>query len=378
MSFFSKNKAAALLGLLAALWINAPIALAAPAKNTDAWLSGYVAAVLSREFNMADTPFEIKNGEVTVYLSNTPELEKQKLVSVLSRIQGVSSVQTLALAEPKPPVKAQTTMPAAAEKSEDAGDIVTQVLPPDRLFDPLLADPRWPHFSAAYQSYMGDDELNDVAAVSFGEMFSFLRGDGPLGGEWETGLQAGVFAIFDMDSQSHDLVNADYWVGLPLAWRRDKTSALFRVYHQSSHLGDEFLLRNRVDRINLSYEGLDLKLSYDLPLGFRVYGGPGWLFHKEPDSLDPWSGQAGLEFISSAEWLDGALRPLAGVDVQSYQEYNWNNSVSLRAGVQFENPDLVAAQKLRILLEYYNGHSPNGQFYDRVIEYWGIGAHMAF
>jgi hypothetical protein len=35
-----------------------------------------------------------------------------------------------------------------------------------------------------------------------------------------------------------------------------------RLFHQSSHLGDEFLLRNRVERINLSYESADLKLSY--------------------------------------------------------------------------------------------------------------------
>lgn len=365
MPFYRISKIICLMALAVLFFCN-PVQAAA--KNRDAWLSGYIAAVLQREFNMADPHFEVKNGVVKFHPAGMPEGEKQKLVTVLSRIEGVSAVQML--------TDGQT--PSAKKKEEQKENIVTQVLPPDRLFDPLLADPRWPHFSAAYHGYLGDEELSDVGAVSFGEMFSFLRGNGPLGGKWETGLQAGVFAIFDMDADSHDLVNADYWVGIPLAWRKDRTSALFRIYHQSSHLGDEFLLRNRVDRVNLSYEGIDLKLSYDLPGGFRAYGGLGWLFHKEPDSLDPWSGQAGLEFIGTGEWLDGALRPVAGADVQSYQEYDWEGGVSLRAGVQFENPDLVAAQKLRILLEYYNGHSPNGQFYDRLIEYWGIGAHLAF
>jgi hypothetical protein len=43
-----------------------------------------------------------------------------------------------------------------------------------------------------------------------------------------------------------------------------------RVLHQSSHLGDEFLLRNRTTRINLSYEALDLLLSYETEFGLRL------------------------------------------------------------------------------------------------------------
>ncbi len=71
--------------------------------------------------------------------------------------------------------------------------------------------------------------------------------------------------------------------------RAGKFSAFARIYHQSSHLGDEFLLRTRtnLERINLSYEGDDLRLSYELPYGIRVYGGGGGIFHKEPSSLKP-------------------------------------------------------------------------------------------
>ncbi|WP_375136022.1 DUF1207 domain-containing protein [Nitrosomonas oligotropha] len=40
-------------------------------------------------------------------------------------------------------------------------------------------------------------------------------------------------------------------------------SVCARIYHQSSHLGDEFLLRKAgfaFNRVNLSYEGIDLRL----------------------------------------------------------------------------------------------------------------------
>jgi hypothetical protein len=56
-----------------------------------------------------------------------------------------------------------------------------------------------------------------------------------------------VFAQFDLDSTSDDLLNADYVVGLPLTFRRAGFSARGRFYHQSSHLGDELLLREEND-----------------------------------------------------------------------------------------------------------------------------------
>jgi len=33
---------------------------------------------------------------------------------------------------------------------------------------------------------------------------------------------------------------------------------------------------------------------------------------------------------------------------------------------------------LLLLLEYFNGHSPNGQFYKDRVEYIGLGTHFHF
>ncbi len=51
----------------------------------------------------------------------------------------------------------------------------------------------------------------------------------------------GVFQ-FDLSAPSSDLINTDYVVGVPLSWRSGGWSTRVRLYHQSSHLGDEFLL----------------------------------------------------------------------------------------------------------------------------------------
>ena len=153
---------------------------------------------------------------------------------------------------------------------------------------------------------------------------------------------------------------------------------MFRIFHQSSHLGDEFILRGRArERINLSYESLNNLLSFDLPMGFRIYAGAGYLFNQDPSDLEPWSTQAGLEFRSPVTWWKGRFRPVGAVDIQNRQETNWNTEFSLRAGLQLENADFLS-RELQIMFEYYNGRSPNGQFFTESIELWGVGLHFFY
>ena len=82
------------------------------------------------------------------------------------------------------------------------------------------------------------------------------------------------------DPGSNDLVNADYRFGLMTGYRTGRLSGSLRLYHQSSHLGDEFVLNSQVNRLNLSYEELDLKLSFDAASWLRLYGGWGLLVRR--------------------------------------------------------------------------------------------------
>jgi hypothetical protein len=286
----------------------------------------------------------------------------------------LAQAQTPAPAEP-PALELTEPLPEAeAPTRRRFRDLKTGLMPGGDLFGPLIADPRWPHFSMSYQYYINDPDFEHIAAVSFGETFTIYRlqaGTGLL----EFGVQAGVFAIFDLASSSFDLINADYMVAATSAYRIGHLSVLARVFHQSSHLGDEFLLRTtRPDRVNLSYENVDLKLSYDFD-AIRLYGGGGYLFNSEPD-LQPWSLQAGLEFKSLWPSLKSRWRPIAALDLQSREENDWDIDVSARAGVQIEG--VLASRSMQFLVEYFHGHSPNGQFFVRKVDYVGIGVHFHF
>lgn len=280
-------------------------------------------------------------------------------------------------------VAAALFSPAQAQEAPNPPPV--EALPPDVLprqvlFDPLLADPRWPHFSAAWQDWGGRNGLDRVAAVSLGDAFSFYQAPA-FDGRWGIGLQAAVFALFDLEAPSKDLVNADYWVGLPLAWRSGDWEALARFYHQSSHLGDEYLLRsgeNRRSRLNLSYEAVDLKLSrHFFDRALRLYGGAGILFDQEPEDLKAGLAQWGMELRGPRTFARDLLRPVAAVDFQSLEETGWNVDVSARLGVELtstQDSDYV----VQLMLEYYRGRNPNGQFYTRETEFWGLGVHAYF
>lgn len=263
----------------------------------------------------------------------------------------------------------------AADEPKEA-----EILPRTRLFDPILADPRWPHFSAAVQDYGGRSDLNTVAAVSVGDSLSLFQAPG-LGGAWGIGIQAAVFALFDLDAQSKDLINADYWVGLPLAWRSGDWSAIARVYHQSSHLGDEYLLRsavNRRSRVNLSYEAVDFKLSrHFFDRALRLYGGAGLLFDQEPSDLKRGLAQLGVELRGPWRFANGRLRPIAAVDLQSTEETHWNVDVSARAGLELTS-SVDRDYTVQLTLEYYRGRNPNGQFFTNEVEFYGVGLHAYF
>jgi hypothetical protein len=329
-----------------------------------------------------DNPaLSVNNGVITVREDEFKGTDQVKVMAALSNIPGVAGVK---LTENHQPLASTPSAKAADATAQPSGPLVLQtgVMPDGHLFKPLLADPRWAHFSAAYHYYnSGDFDGTNIASVSFGETIPFYRGNLGFGrrflGQWETGIQAGVFSDFNLSAPSSDLINTDFIASLYSSVRVGEFSAFGRIYHQSSHLGDEFLLRTRLERVNLSYEGADLKLSYELPYGVRVYGGGGGLFHKEPSSLKPWSAQYGVEFRSPWRLDFAALRPVAGVDLKNYQENQWQTDISARAGVQFDNLH-VLGRNLQIVAEYFNGYSPSGQFYKDKIEYLGIGAHFHF
>jgi Protein of unknown function (DUF1207) len=359
--------------------------LAYAASNDDIFIAGYAAAVMKQNFQLDMPQMTVKNGVIYIPPDNLKPDQEAKAVDLLSQVPGVNSVKIAAAsAEQSETLLSQPAEVAADETitTNQSVALPTGFLPKGHLFKPLLADPRWAHFSAAYRNYQSSNfDGKDIGSVSFGETIPFYRANiGDSTAQWEAGIQAGVFSDFNLGASSADLINTDFIASLYSSVRFGQFSAFGRLYHQSSHLGDEFLLRKvntKFERVNLSFEGVDLRLSYELPYGVRLYGGGGGLFHKEPEELKPWSAQYGVEFRSPWRFDFGSMRPIIAADLKNYEENNWSTDISARAGVEFDNLQ-VLDRKLQVLVEYFNGYTPSGQFYKNKVEYIGLGAHYHF
>jgi len=249
------------------------------------------------------------------------------------------------------------------------------VFPDGGIFRPLLADPQRPQFFAKYFWTRSPRLGAQTGSVGFGRDIGFVR---LPSGRWQLSLAAGVFSQFNMDSKSSDLLGVDYIVGFPITHRRGRFSARLQLYHQSSHLGDEFILHSQAQRVDLTYEAVELLLSDEIA-NWRLYGGGEYLFNHQPRDLKPGRLHAGVEYRQTAPLVrlgrfgDGRL--VAALDGKSFQDRNWHVGWTLHTGLAF-TPTSAAAPGgggWSVLLEAYGGPAPFGQFFRENISSVGLG-----
>jgi hypothetical protein len=258
------------------------------------------------------------------------------------------------------------------------------------LFEAVVADPKQEHSYVSVHSF--DVEglgQYTVGAVGYGADFGIYRWPAKAAPEgWQVSIKGGVFSIFNLGAPSLDLINTDYTIGLALTHRRGPFSGRFKYYHQSTHLGDEFLLSGDYpygERINYSYEAFDLLVAYDgdyRNAKLRGYMGGAYRTNREPREMKPGSVQGGAEFYRKdticAAATDLCLgRFVAGADVQSMEEQNWHVSVSGKAGVEWGRPG-SGNRRIRAMLEAYDGHVPFGQFYNVNLQSIGFAVYLYY
>ena len=264
-----------------------------------------------------------------------------------------------------------------------------EMFPSDDLFRPLLADPRQPQFFALWQSTQSRNERTNanIGSIGVGENFGFYTRRTGCNG-WQISLLTGIFAQFDLDASDATLINVDFNVGVPLTWRHGNWSARLRFYHQSSHIGDEFLGANPgFQSIGFQYEEVDMIVSYDFQKWMRLYGGGAVLVNRHPSTIDRNTAQWGFEARTPTplgrSYLFGLLSnpilfsPLLTADFKSVEEQEWYINTNVLMGIDMFRAGYF--KRFRILFNYYHGYNPYGQFfYSQKTEAFGVGAYFMF
>jgi hypothetical protein len=283
----------------------------------------------------------------------------------------------------------------SATATEPPGSMESVLLPATDVFRPILADQREPRFYADYRrvhfrfansAFLAEGQGSTINAgmVAFGGEFGIwaLRQQRGCDG-FQASVFGVVFAQFNLDTPSADLLNADYLAGPMLTYRRGPWSARLRFYHQSSHLGDEFLLNygiaNGVQRANLSIEVVDLLVSLEDDW-WRVFGGVGLIVLSDqgPDlTSTPVVLQYGFE-LRGPEWGLGnsSLRPVFGAALSQLQATDWSLNGSFEGGLEWSSP--ATAHRLRLLVVAQRGALPFSQFFSEKTQNVGFQFQAEF
>lgn len=300
----------------------------------------------------------------------------------------------LAILVPRP-ATAQEEHADHAQQAQEINQYCGTNIPPDEalgfvplpegdVFCPLIADPK---ASYSYLSYVRGTSASpfgtDLYSVGIGDRFGLARWGGPNPGEgFQLSMEGAVFAQFDANQPSFDLINADYLVGVRSTFRRGAASGRIRVYHQSSHLGDEFILRSRVPRENFAFQSAEAIFSADSgPL--RFYLGGELMFNSVPGAVETQLVHGGIELRQRTSALRlgnlAGLRLVAAADFKSVEDLDWKVATSARAGIEVNRAQTTAhaARSWSILGHWYDGPAPYGQFFREHVEYYGVGLHFS-
>jgi len=242
------------------------------------------------------------------------------------------------------------------------------VFPDADVFTPPIADQKEPRLSLGYDGV----RFFDQALPSGGAQDTIHTGvvsAGGILGVWalrhveqcrgiQVSLMGGVFSQFNLDAPSRDLINSDFVVGGQATVRQDRLSARVRVYHQSSHLGDEFVLRHpSIVREDFGFQALDALVSLDAAW-WRVYAGGGYRFYRHR-TIEPWVVQGGLE-LRGRESDRTRVIPVVGVDITTLQARDWGATTSIAAGLEWTSA--ASTRRMRAVMVFLNGFTPFGQF----------------
>jgi len=246
------------------------------------------------------------------------------------------------------------------------------------IFRPLLADPHEPGFFATYLFAQTSHLAPRIGSVGFGQTIELVDARDPT---WQLAVSAGVFSQFDLATTTTHLMNTDYIIGVPLSRRWGARSARLRIYHQSSHLGEEFPDGGAVRRQLLSFEALEVLFADELA-NWRIYGGGEYRFQHTPDDLAPAVAHVGLEYGGRASLVrlgragDGRL--VTALDAKSFEDRGWQVGWSLKTGLSFESAPANEnhGPHWDIMLTAYRGPTPYGQFYRENLSSVGLGLEL--
>jgi len=225
-----------------------------------------------------------------------------------------------------------------------------------------------------------------------GRVIHASRGESQFGSEWEGEAGLGemwpllalsrgrtpvtlhfgseVYGRFSLGDASSSMISSDWHVNLVLTASISRWRLALEGYHESSHLGDEYLERFPGPRVNWSREIVGLwvtrsagQLAMSLNASYAVI---------QALDVGPSAVAVGVDYVGKRGSVVGGGSAQAVLALHAdMQEYtDWEMTLAGRAGVRFSDPG--RRRGFALFLTYLDGMSPQRQFFLEKSRYLGV------
>ncbi len=175
---------------------------------------------------------------------------------------------------------------------------------------------------------------------------------------WECNFGAATFTQFDLIKTDRSkylagLINNDYKISMDYSLQKNNHTFRLRIFHVSSHLGDDYMLRHNDSITNdksVNYEQADLTYLkavannyYYLSMG-EIY--TKFVFRKR------------LSFQGGGLFNFSSSKPInlfTSINLKAFAENNFAPDIRTAVGISFNRS---TESMVKIWLEYYNGQLP--------------------
>lgn len=265
--------------------------------------------------------------------------------------------------------------PTSHSRPKTADDSVRwRLLPDGLLWDPYLADPHEPRISLVIKNRIDEGYFADATLGGRVGLLRFGTGQSRNATGWQWDLEGAVMTRMNLE-ESEDVESMDYRFGTTISMREDRWSAKFGYFHISSHVGDEYLIRNPTfERVNYVTESLIAALSYDASESFRLYGETA-LAVKASGGAKAWQFQTGVEWVPPVAVAKRG-GPFTALNINIREAVGFEPAFTLQSGWQWTGPE--SGRRFRAGLHYHNGFTPQYSFFRDEEQTIGFGTWLDY
>ncbi len=249
---------------------------------------------------------------------------------------------------------------------------VWQFLPEGLVWRSYLAGIKEPRFGLKIANQSGFGSIWDA---DLGARFSLLRygtttAYRPEG--FEVQLEGAAQPRLQPELKSTPLVSTDYRIGVPVVYASGPWQFKTGYYHISSHLGDEFMILNpTVPRINYVRDAIMFAVGYYYSENLRLFAEFDYAVGIGGGSR-PGEFQFGVDYSPAVR--HGA--PFFAVYGNLREEVDYGGFFVLQTGWQWRGG--AAMHTFRIGVQYFNGQSPQYEFFNTYEQNAGFGIWYDF